>query len=173
MLWVTGYEIVVSFVKGLRSLYELGTHIHHHRERELVYWVLQCYPRWASSSTSQEFWVQYSVWLWTLAPFPPAEVKRPVVRVTKQPRSQVVPKRGEFRLTCRAVSTEDEPLQYQWYHSGSMLTGSTQETLVRWVALGFYKVVPLSNTTVYTVNFILKLAWECGWIEPVWASWCT
>ena len=64
-------------------------------------------------------------------PLPSTEVKRPVVRVIKHPRSQVVAQRGGFRLTCTAVSTEDEPLQYQWYYSGRMLTGSTQETLVR------------------------------------------
>lgn len=70
MLWVTGYEIVVSFVKGLRSLYELGTHIHHRRERELVYNVIQDEPR-VLHVKNFEYSIVYDFGLW-----PPSLLQR-------------------------------------------------------------------------------------------------
>ena len=63
------------------------------------------------------------------------EKKPPVIRIIKHPRAQVVPEGGRFRLICKAVSTEDEPLHYQWYRSGIKLGGETQMELVRCVGI--------------------------------------
>jgi len=62
-----------------------------------------------------------------------SEVKPPVIHIMKQPRSQVVRQGGRFRLICKAVATEDEPLRYQWYRSGIKLMGESQTELVRFV----------------------------------------
>jgi len=65
------------------------------------------------------------------------EIKAPVIRIMKQPRSQVVSQGSSFRLICKAVSTRDEPLHYQWYRSGIKLMGESQTELVRCVGISY------------------------------------
>ena len=76
---------------------------------------------------------------------------------------------------ARGISSHLQSCLYRGWTSAVPVVSFRKE--VNWLntgdarevsSIGIFQVVPLSNTTVYTVNFILKLAWECGWIEPVW-----
>ena len=58
-------------------------------------------------------------------------VVQPLIKILKQPWSQLIPKGGRFRLLCEAVNSGDEPLQYQWYFSGMPIAGATESVLIR------------------------------------------
>ena len=58
-------------------------------------------------------------------------VERPLIKILKQPWSQLIPKGGRFRLLCEAVNSGDEPLQYQWYSSGKPIAGATNQVFIR------------------------------------------
>ncbi len=62
----------------------------------------------------------------------PAAFKLPLIRIKKNPWSQIVPEGGKFKLMCEAVCTENVPLGYQWYYCAKTIHGATDFTYIRY-----------------------------------------
>jgi hypothetical protein len=56
---------------------------------------------------------------------------QPLIKILKQPWSQLIPKGGRFHLLCEAVNSGDEPLQYQWHFCGMPIAGATESKFIR------------------------------------------
>ena len=60
-------------------------------------------------------------------------VMQPLIKILKQPWSQLIPKGGQFHLLCEAISSGGEQLHYQWYFSGKPIAGATESEFIRYM----------------------------------------
>lgn len=95
-----------------------------------------------------------------------------LIKIVKQPWSQVIPLEGRFRLLCEAVSSRDEPLFYQWHFHGTAIPGATKQTYIRQV-LCYY----INNLYFHCTSFPIYCNWFCITREKIDRSaygsyWC-